>query len=143
MKERKKKKKQKTNRTTFLLAKMAATEPSETSEATVDENAPATTSSEAAASTASAASTSKSNPKSYSNSYSHSSTNYKMPSTSKISVEKLLRVGLYEMEKTIGKGNFAVVKLASHIVTKSKVSVVINWELGVNLWSNSSSLRES
>lgn len=50
------------------------------------------------------------------------SDNYKVPSTSKISVDKLLRVGYYELEKTIGKGNFAVVKLASNIVTKSKVN---------------------
>ena len=33
-----------------------------------------------------------------------------------------VRVGYYQMERTIGKGNFAVVKLAAHIVTKSKVS---------------------
>lgn len=36
-------------------------------------------------------------------------------------VEKLVRVGYYELEKTIGKGNFAVVKLATHIVTRTKV----------------------
>lgn len=40
-------------------------------------------------------------------------------------MDKLVRVGYYELEKTIGKGNFAVVKLASNIVTKSKVSVFI------------------
>ncbi len=34
-----------------------------------------------------------------------------------------VRVGYYKMETTIGKGNFAVVKLATHIVTKTKVSV--------------------
>jgi hypothetical protein len=33
----------------------------------------------------------------------------------------LVRVGYYEMERTIGKGNFAVVKLATHIVSKTKV----------------------
>ena len=33
-----------------------------------------------------------------------------------------VRVGYYQMERTIGKGNFAVVKLAAHIVTKTKVS---------------------
>ncbi|KAI2656546.1 hypothetical protein H4Q32_013504 [Labeo rohita] len=33
-----------------------------------------------------------------------------------------VRVGYYEMERTIGKGNFAVVKLATHIITKAKVS---------------------
>lgn len=36
-------------------------------------------------------------------------------------VEKLVRVGYYELEKTIGKGNFAVVKLATHVVTRTKV----------------------
>lgn len=36
-------------------------------------------------------------------------------------MDKLVRVGYYELEKTIGKGNFAIVKLASNIVTKSKV----------------------
>ncbi|XP_019895401.1 uncharacterized protein LOC101900590 isoform X3 [Musca domestica] len=50
---------------------------------------------------------------------------YKMPSTSKISLDKLLRVGCYDLEKTIGKGNFAVVKLASNIVTKTKVAIKI------------------
>lgn len=38
-------------------------------------------------------------------------------------MDKLIRVGYYDLEKTIGKGNFAVVKLASNTVTKSKVSV--------------------
>ncbi len=36
-----------------------------------------------------------------------------------------VRVGYYQMERTIGKGNFAVVKLATHIVTKTKVSLLI------------------
>ena len=49
---------------------------------------------------------------------------FKVPSTSKVSVDKLVRVGYYEMEKTIGKGNFAVVKLASNIVTKTKVGLL-------------------
>lgn len=39
----------------------------------------------------------------------------------KLPIEKLIRVGYYELEKTIGKGNFAVVKSASHLITKSKV----------------------
>lgn len=34
-------------------------------------------------------------------------------------------MGYYEMECTIGKGNFAVVKLATHIVTKTKVAIKI------------------
>ncbi|KAG7156580.1 Serine/threonine-protein kinase SIK3-like, partial [Homarus americanus] len=39
--------------------------------------------------------------------------------------ERLVRVGYYEFEKTIGKGNFAVVKLATHKVTQSKVAIKI------------------
>ncbi|XP_056139478.1 serine/threonine-protein kinase SIK3 homolog isoform X1 [Lampris incognitus] len=35
------------------------------------------------------------------------------------------RVGFYEIERTIGKGNFAVVKLATHIITKAKVAIKI------------------
>jgi len=35
------------------------------------------------------------------------------------------RVGCYEIIKTIGKGNFATVKLASHIYTKEKVAIKI------------------
>lgn len=37
----------------------------------------------------------------------------------------LVRVGLYHLGKTIGKGNFAVVKLATHIITKTKVAIKI------------------
>ncbi|XP_048418123.1 serine/threonine-protein kinase SIK3 homolog isoform X2 [Stegostoma tigrinum] len=35
------------------------------------------------------------------------------------------RICYYEIERTIGKGNFAVVKLATHIVTKAKVAIKI------------------
>nr|XP_015193033.1 PREDICTED: serine/threonine-protein kinase SIK3 isoform X1 [Lepisosteus oculatus] len=35
------------------------------------------------------------------------------------------RVGPYEIERTIGKGNFAVVKLATHIITRAKVAIKI------------------
>ena len=35
----------------------------------------------------------------------------------------LVRVGYYLMERTIGKGNYAVVKLATHIATKTKVGL--------------------
>lgn len=38
-------------------------------------------------------------------------------------IDQLVCVGNYELEKTIGTGNFAVVKLATHIITKSKVRV--------------------
>lgn len=48
---------------------------------------------------------------------------YMASAPQKVPVDKLVRVGYYELEKTIGKGNFAVVKLASNIVTKSKVCV--------------------
>jgi len=33
----------------------------------------------------------------------------------------VVRIGYYNIEKTIGKGNFAVVKLATHCITKAKV----------------------
>lgn len=34
-----------------------------------------------------------------------------------------VQIGYYQIERTIGKGNFAVVKLATHIVTKTKVMI--------------------
>ena len=34
-------------------------------------------------------------------------------------------IGYYEFEKIIGKGNFAVVKLANHTVTNVKVSFLV------------------
>ena len=34
---------------------------------------------------------------------------------------QLLRVGFYEVGRTIGRGNFAVVKLAKHLITKTEV----------------------
>ena len=37
---------------------------------------------------------------------------------------KPVTVGDYEIERTIGKGNFAVVKLATHVITRTKVSDV-------------------
>lgn len=43
--------------------------------------------------------------------------------TSKMKVP--IRVGFYEIEKTIGKGNFAVVKLARHRVTKNEVNLAL------------------
>lgn len=35
-----------------------------------------------------------------------------------------MRVGSYEIERTIGKGNFAVVKLAFHVITRNKVGFI-------------------
>ena len=35
----------------------------------------------------------------------------------------VVRIGYYNIEKTIGKGNFAVVKLATHCVTRTKVNL--------------------
>lgn len=37
--------------------------------------------------------------------------------------KKQIRVGFYDIEGTIGKGNFAVVKLARHRITKTEVRV--------------------
>ncbi|XP_068081094.1 serine/threonine-protein kinase SIK3 isoform X2 [Anabrus simplex] len=45
--------------------------------------------------------------------------------TQNFTVDRLVRVGYYELERTIGKGNFAVVKLATHVVTKTKVAIKI------------------
>ena len=39
--------------------------------------------------------------------------------------KKLQRIGQYDIEKTIGKGNFAVVKLASHVITNTKVVIYL------------------
>ncbi|XP_022371800.1 serine/threonine-protein kinase SIK1 isoform X1 [Enhydra lutris kenyoni] len=39
--------------------------------------------------------------------------------------QKPLRVGFYDVERTLGKGNFAVVKLARHRVTKTQVAIKI------------------
>lgn len=35
-----------------------------------------------------------------------------------------IRVGFYDIERTIGRGNFAVVKLAKHRITKTEVSSI-------------------
>ena len=43
------------------------------------------------------------------------------PSNSNTAKMGPVRVGSYEIERTIGKGNFAVVKLATHIGTRNKV----------------------
>ncbi|XP_011496992.1 PREDICTED: serine/threonine-protein kinase SIK2-like [Ceratosolen solmsi marchali] len=39
--------------------------------------------------------------------------------------KKQIRVGFYDIESTIGKGNFAVVKLARHRITKTEVAIKI------------------
>uniref|UniRef100_A0A8C3VAS3 non-specific serine/threonine protein kinase n=1 Tax=Catharus ustulatus TaxID=91951 RepID=A0A8C3VAS3_CATUS len=39
--------------------------------------------------------------------------------------QRPLRVGFYDIERTLGKGNFAVVKLARHRVTKTQVAIKI------------------
>lgn len=39
--------------------------------------------------------------------------------------QQSVRVGFYDIEKTIGKGNFAVVKLAKHRITKTEVAIKI------------------
>lgn len=40
-------------------------------------------------------------------------------------IDQLVCVGNYELEKTIGTGNFAVVKLATHVITKTKVRIYL------------------
>lgn len=39
--------------------------------------------------------------------------------------QQIVRVGFYDIERTIGRGNYAVVKLARHRVTKSEVGLAI------------------
>ncbi|XP_055910115.1 serine/threonine-protein kinase SIK2 isoform X2 [Eupeodes corollae] len=45
--------------------------------------------------------------------------------TSSIKTKGPIRVGFYDIERTIGKGNFAVVKLARHRITKNEVAIKI------------------
>lgn len=40
-----------------------------------------------------------------------------------------IRVGFYDIERTIGKGNFAVVKLARHRITKTEVCCQVEVEV--------------
>lgn len=49
--------------------------------------------------------------------------------TSNQSQQRPLRVGFYDIERTLGKGNFAVVKLARHRVTKTQVGVIMSGAL--------------
>eukprot|EP00092_Neocalanus_flemingeri_P021749 GFUD01023592.1.p1 GENE.GFUD01023592.1~~GFUD01023592.1.p1 ORF type:complete len:873 (-),score=186.01 GFUD01023592.1:159-2777(-) len=39
--------------------------------------------------------------------------------------EKLARIGLYDLEKTLGKGNFAVVRLGTHRLTRTRVAIKV------------------
>lgn len=39
--------------------------------------------------------------------------------------EKIARVGLYDLEKTLGKGNFAIVRLGTHRLTRTRVAVKV------------------
>ncbi|XP_052431452.1 serine/threonine-protein kinase SIK3 homolog isoform X1 [Carassius gibelio] len=48
-----------------------------------------------------------------------------LPNAPRVSRPPPARVGYYEMERTIGKGNFAVVKLATHMITRAKVAIKI------------------
>ena len=48
-----------------------------------------------------------------------------MKKTSACRAQRLLRVGLYDLERVLGKGNFALVRLGVHRLTKTKVAVKI------------------
>src|SRR5438093_1332518 len=54
--------------------------------------------------------------------------------------ESLVRVGNYELSRTVGKGNFAVVKLGRHVIANVKVAVkcvdveAMEREQEVRLW---------
>uniref|UniRef100_A0A1A9X5L2 non-specific serine/threonine protein kinase n=1 Tax=Glossina brevipalpis TaxID=37001 RepID=A0A1A9X5L2_9MUSC len=47
------------------------------------------------------------------------------PSKDLLKTKEPIRVGFYDIERTIGKGNFAVVKLARHRITKNEVAIKI------------------
>ena len=52
-----------------------------------------------------------------------------------------VRVGFYEIERTIGRGNFAVVKLARHRITKTEVRATpffsfVSQHLNAQFYSN-------
>lgn len=49
-----------------------------------------------------------------------------MPASVRTSIKSKgpIRVGFYDIERTIGKGNFAVVKLARHRITKNEVNCI-------------------
>ncbi|CAO2636263.1 Serine/threonine-protein kinase SIK1 [Lemmus lemmus] len=55
-----------------------------------------------------------------------------VPSGSCQGQQKPLRVGFYNVEGTLGKGNFAVVKLAQHRVTKMQVAIKIIDKTGLD-----------
>ncbi|XP_014775006.1 serine/threonine-protein kinase SIK1 [Octopus bimaculoides] len=48
-----------------------------------------------------------------------------MANSNTCSMQQAVRVGFYDIERTLGKGNFAVVKLARHRLTKSEVAIKI------------------
>lgn len=51
-----------------------------------------------------------------------------MDNSAKNASKESIVIGNYRLERTIGKGNFAVVKLATHIPTKSKVRRTISFD---------------
>lgn len=48
-------------------------------------------------------------------------------------LDRLVRVGYYQLHNTIGKGNFALVKLATHVVTKTQASLSLYLYLSLSL----------
>lgn len=48
-----------------------------------------------------------------------------------------IRVGFYDIERTIGKGNFAVVKLARHRITRNEVCPVSTFTLKIPIFFHS------
>lgn len=57
------------------------------------------------------------------------------------------KIGLYQFDKVIGKGNFAVVKLATHSITEMKVRKWEElwgsiWKEGLSLYSYPTSISE-
>jgi SNF-related kinase len=65
-----------------------------------------------------------------------------MPAPRKISIHDARIAGLYDLEHTIGKGHFAVVKLARHVFTGEKVAVKVIDKTKLDKTSQSHMMQE-
>jgi hypothetical protein len=53
-----------------------------------------------------------------------------MTETGSTKIKAPIRVGFYDISRTLGKGNYAVVKLAKHRITKTEVKCQLNPSTG-------------
>lgn len=62
------------------------------------------------------------------------SDNIRVPQPSPGPQGRPLQVGFYEIIRTLGKGNFAVVKLAKHKVTKTQVGTIFFLDMHLHIF---------